>query len=205
VSGKTISEATRQAILDAALAHVQDRESLDFAQADIAAAAGVTRQTVFYAFGSRTGLLVAMVRHLDDLTDHVSRLRELSRGTRCDRELLRDYVDAYVDYLPLIYPVGVLLEAAALTDPAARAALDDRMKGALLSGFVAIMGRLAAAGLLAEGVSPESAAELAWSLVQFSEWRHLVVECGWHADAFRRSRHDLLERVLLAPARRSRR
>ena len=201
-SDKSISEATRNAILEATLRLLEERGSLDIPQAEIASAAGVSRQSLFYAFGSRTGLLIALVRRVDEGSVHVARLGVLSRGDRADRALLGEYVDVFIDYLPSVYPIGVLLDAAALTDADARAALDDRMKGALLGGLVTVMRRLEAAGWLAEGLDARTAAELVLSIVQFSAWRHLVVECGWSAEAFRTSRHLILDRVVLAAMQR---
>jgi AcrR family transcriptional regulator len=195
---KPITEETRDAILDATWSLIAERGQIDVSQAEIAAAAGVSRQTVYLAFGSRTGLLTAMTRRKDSQSDHAARLGEISRSNAAAPEDLLRYVGIWLDYLPMIYPVGILLDAAALTDPEAASAWDDRMKDALLMGLKRILRRLAAAGHLARGVDADRSAELVWSLMHPAAWRQLVVGCGWSAEAFRRSRLALIRQAVLA-------
>jgi AcrR family transcriptional regulator len=193
-----VSEQTRIAILDAAWKLVAERGRLDSGQSEIAARAGVSRQTVYLAFGGRAGLLRAMLRNHDRRSPQVARLTEVARGTGDRAEDLFAYVEAWIEYLPEIYPVGIHLDAASLGDAEAAAAWDDRMKTALLSGVRAITGRLEAAGRLASGCTAMTAADLAWSLIHPTAWRLLVVERGWSPEAFRASRIDLIRRALLA-------
>ena len=192
-----ISEETRTAILEAAWALMLEAKKPDIGQAEIAAKAGVSRQTIYMAFGNRAGLLTAMVRHVDTGTDHVQRLSAISHAAAATPEDFRRYLDIWLDYLPRIYPVAILLEAAALTDAAAQAALDDRMKDALLAGFKRMLGLLAKGGHLAPGLKPDAAAELVWSLVHLAMWRLLVVGCGWRPAEFRRSRLDRVWKAVL--------
>ncbi len=199
---KPISDKTRAAILDATWSLIADKKRLDVSQTEIAAAAGVSRQTIYLAFGNRAGLLTEMVRNKDIQSDHVARLGEISRtGTATPADLLR-YVAIWLDYLPLIYPVGILLDAAALTDPEAASAWDDRMKGALLAGLKRILGCLAKGGYLAPGWEPERAAELVWSLIHPASWRQLVDGCGWSVEEFRHSRIAIIESTLFTELRR---
>jgi AcrR family transcriptional regulator len=192
-----ITDATRKAILEATWSLIAKKRRLDVTQVDIAAAAGVSRQTVYLAFGDRAGLLTAMARNKDAETDHVARLGEISRAASATPEDFLRYLGIWLDYLPLIYPVGILLDAAALTDPGARSAWDDRMKGALLGGLKRIAGRLAKGGYLAADWDADRAAELVWSLAHPGSWRQLVVECGWSPEEFRRSRLEIVGRLLL--------
>ena len=74
---KLISEATRHAVLDAAWDLLADHQR-PATLSEVAAAAGVSRQTLFYAFGNRAGLLVAMVRHRDALGPHADRMKALA-------------------------------------------------------------------------------------------------------------------------------
>jgi AcrR family transcriptional regulator len=198
VPKQPITDETKTAILNAAWSLMAKRKRLDIGQAEIAAAAGVSRQTVYMAFGSRAKLLVAMVRNMDSRTDHVQRLGAISRAATADVADFLRYLDVWFDYLPLIYPVGILLDAAALTDTEAARAWDDRMKGALLAGLKRIFGHLAKAGQLAAGWTPDQAAELVWSLIHPAMWRMLVVGSGWSAADFRRSRLALIQSTVLA-------
>jgi len=195
---KPISQTTRAAILDSAWRLMAEKGWLDISQSEIAAAAGVSRQTVYMAFGNRTGLLTEMARNRDTRSDHVERLRAISTGSTVSRADFETYLNIWLDYLPLIYPVGILLDAVSLTDEEAAAAWDDRMKGALLAGLKRIFTRLARNGHLAAGWTATAAAELTWSLVHPTCWRLLVVGCGWSEERFRQSRFEIIRLSVLA-------
>ncbi|MCY1127668.1 TetR/AcrR family transcriptional regulator [Frigidibacter sp. RF13] len=180
---KSISTATKQAILDAAWDLISESGRADVAMAEVAKRAGVSRQALFYAFGGRSGLLLAMVRHKDTLTDHVTRLRQVAATPDPDPEVLVRFAEIWLDYLPVIYPVGILLDAASASDPEAAAAWDDRMKGALLGSFT----RLAIAVHARHPLPGEPAriAEAIWAQVHPTMFRRLVSDCGWKDRAFR--------------------
>jgi AcrR family transcriptional regulator len=198
---KTISEDTRRAVLDAAWELMSTQGRLDVGMAEIAQAAGVSRQTLFYAFGNRAGLLVAMVRHKDSLTDHVGRLAALARGEGSDATTLHAFLDVWLDYLPVVYPVAIQLEAGALTDTDAALAFADRFHNrGLRRGLELILGRMAAAGTLRPGQDPARLADLCLSLVLPSAWRALVVDGGWPPAAFAASRHALVDAALASAA-----
>jgi len=197
MKSKPISEATQNAVLETAWRLIAEKGRVDVSQAEIAAAAGVTRQTVFYAFGSRNGLLTAMVRHKDATSPALARL--VAEGTKPEFsvEQLFRFVAAWLDYLPDVFPVGALLDAAAMIDPEAKAAIEDRMVNTLLAGFKRRLGEMEAAGLLRQGLAADEAAETLWQAVHFSAWRLLVVERGWTPEAFRNNRMDLIKTMIL--------
>ena len=58
-------EETRARILETAWQQVRERGTADVTIAQIAAAAGVSRQLVYFHFANRAGLLTAMARHRD--------------------------------------------------------------------------------------------------------------------------------------------
>jgi AcrR family transcriptional regulator len=197
-----ISEDTRVAILDAAWDLIAASGRLDVGQAEIAAKAGVSRQTIYLAFGNRAGLLMAMLRNKDAKTRHVARLTEIAGRSSVRPETFLAYVETWLDYLPHIYPVGIQVDAAALNDREAAAAWDDRMK-ALLHGMKVLLNALEAAGALAEGYSAAHAADVVWSLIHPSAWRLLVIERGWKPGDFRKDRLRSIQQLLLRkPARR---
>jgi AcrR family transcriptional regulator len=190
---------TRARILEAAWTRVTERGRVDIPIAEIAREAGVTRQSVYLAFGNRTGLMIAMARHADDQSVHSHHLRAVAAGADDGPEALMAFVDAWLHHLPEIYPVGVLLGAAAITDPEAAAVFNDRMVGSLHARYRQVLSRLNAAGHLAAGYTPDTAADLAWSLTHIDAWRQLVVERGWTPEAFRADRAALIRATLLAP------
>lgn len=197
---KQVGDETRMAILDAAWTLMDEEGRLDVSQAEIAARAGVSRQSVYLAFGAKTGLLLAMVRNKDRRTPHVGRLREIANGQGDRVEDLVAFLDVWLDYLPAIYSVGIQLDAASLTESDAAAAWDSRMKAGLLTGFRLVFERLGRSGRLAEGWSPAEAADFAWSLTHPTAWRRLVAERGWTPDAFRRRQVETIRTLLVKSA-----
>lgn len=196
MSYKSIPEQTRAAVLDAAWDLIAETGRADVGMAAIAKRAGVSRQTLHLAFGDRAGLLHAMLRRMDRRSPEAAKLFGFAgRQIRSIDDFL-SLVDAWLDYLPIIYPVGIQLNAAGLNDEGAAAAWDDRMKGALLHSFGVTLEKVADKGLLDSGWSVGRAAEFAWSMVHPANWRLLVVECGWSAEEFRRSRHQAISLML---------
>jgi AcrR family transcriptional regulator len=201
-----LSPETSQAILDAAWRLICERGRADVSLGEIATAAGVTRQSIYIGFGGRAGLLIAMARNADNKSEHSRRMRAISDGAADNPQALHDYVEAWLAHLPEIYPVGVLLSAAAVTDGEAAAVFEDRMIASLHGRYRQILKRLARAGHLAEGWSAERAADLCWSLTHIEAWRQLVVERGWSPAAFLANRQAIIAGTVLrgrgsAPAR----
>ena len=192
-----LTSQTREAVLAAAWRLIVERSRVDVSLADIAAAAGVTRQSIYLGFGNRAGLLVAMARHADAQSAHARRMRAIALGAADRPEALLAFVRAWLQHLPEIYPVGMLLSAAAVTDPEAAEVFHDRMIGGLHTPYRTLLERLALAGHLARGLSAARAADLCWSLTHIDAWRHLVVERGWSPAAFRKDREALIGAMVL--------
>jgi AcrR family transcriptional regulator len=203
VTRKTIPPETRDLILDVAWDLLVDGRSAGFGMAAIAAQAGVSRQTLHLAFGDRAGMLLAMLRRKDRKTPEAARLYSVGQRPVETPEDFLSLVDAWLAYLPLIYPVGIQFDAESLHDKGAADAWDDRMKGTLLNGFRAKLGTLGQRGHLAPGWTADRAAEFAWSLVHPVNWRLLVVESGWSAEEFRQSRHQAMSQLLFVDGART--
>ncbi|MBX3607656.1 MAG: TetR family transcriptional regulator [Piscinibacter sp.] len=191
-----ISEETRANILEAAWNLMAGAHRLDAGMAEVAAAAGVTRQTLFLAFGNRAGLLVAMARHQDTRCDAVRAMRQIA-ATGADAAALHAFVGAWLKYLPIVYPVAIQLETGSLSDADANAAWQDRIfsQGVRL-GLDRILGQMAAGGGLRADQDPSRLADLCLTCLVPSTWRYLVVERGWTTEAFVRSRHLLIDALL---------
>jgi AcrR family transcriptional regulator len=193
-----ISDGTRATILEAAWNLMAEQRRLGASMAEIAAAAGVSRQTLFLAFGNRAGVLVAMARHQDTKGDHVRVMRQIA-ATGADVDSLHAFVDAWLDYLPVVYPVAIQLETESLSDVDANAAWHDRIfSQGVRMGLDRILGRMVAAGGLRSDQDPSRLADLCMTLLVPSAWRYLVVERGWTAEAFARSRHLVIDALLQA-------
>jgi AcrR family transcriptional regulator len=187
---------TRSSILDFAWAAVAETQKIDISMSEIARRAGVSRQTMYLAFENRAGLLEAMVAHKDatsPLVGAISSAREACDGSG---ESLLAFNRAWLAYLPEIYPVGSLLSAASISDPAAAHAWQSRMTR-LRQGLAYITTKTKEAGNLQQWLSATKAADICYSLTHAENWRILVVECGWTPQEFLETRIELIRRAVL--------
>ena len=184
---------TRDRILDEAWTLARSRGLGAVTMGEIAKAAGVSRQLMYFHFANRAGLLVAMTRRQDTR----SGFRERAWATR---ELepaaaLEALVRSWFEYLPEILPVTYALEAAAITGDDGADAWHDRMRE-LREAFRYATGRVA----LADDWTPDAAADWVWARVQPSHWRHLVDERGWPpADYVDRAVASILGEIVASP------
>jgi AcrR family transcriptional regulator len=172
---------TRARILDAAIREIGERHTAEVTIAQIAAAAGVSRQLVYFHFSNRAGLLTAMARHRDEAGGvlEAARLSRTMEPVAGFRHLLR----AWCAYMPTIEPLTSALEAALLSGDDGAVAWRERMADLREAMRIAV-DRIARRDVLAEGWTVDAAADWAWSRVQPSTWRHLVGERGWTQDEY---------------------
>jgi len=192
-----ISKATRNAILDAAWTLTVERQSLDLTQAEICRAAGVTRQTVYLAFGGLPGILDAMLDRQDEGSAELREMIALRERERPETEDFWRYIRLWLAYLPRIYPVAILLDAAARTDPSAARAYRTRMHDRFRAGLRRLLDPLARGGRLREGLDPEVATDIVWSQVHPTSWRLLVEERGWPPQEFGSRQEALIRAAIL--------
>jgi AcrR family transcriptional regulator len=167
---------TRTRILETAWRLVGERGLQDVTVADIAAASGVSRQLVYHHFDGRSGLLLAMARHHDEVTG-------FRRRVVASRELdpvdgLHTLLRLWLEYVPLILPVARALEAAAATGDEGGVAWRDRMDD-IRAAFRLAAERLEAGGRLAQPWTPDTAADWMTARTHVALWQQLVVERGW--------------------------
>lgn len=193
VYGVAISDrGTRSRILEAAWALVDEGgTTVGVTVAEIAAAAGVSRQLVYFHFENRAGLLMAMARHHDVRSGFAERVAAL--GELPPVEGLEGLVRAWCGYVPEILPVARALEAAEITGDEGGAAWRDRM-GDLWEALRAAVGRVDQAGRLAKGWTVETATDWVWARSHLTNWQHLVGERGWSAQDY----EELAVRSILA-------
>jgi AcrR family transcriptional regulator len=145
-------------------------------EVEVAAAAGVSRQLIYFHYQNRAGLLLAMARHQDRSSGFQ---REVAATRALDpvpgfETLLR----AWCGYLAEILPVARALEAAYITGDEGGDAWRDRMTE-LREAFRLALERIAAEGRLAPAWTGETAADWAWARVQPGSWAALVGMRGW--------------------------
>lgn len=188
---------TRSRILEAAWALILDRGTSGVTVAEIAAAASVSRQLVYFHFENRAGLLVAMTRHHDVKSGFLERVA--ASRSLAPVEGIEELLRAWYGYIPEILPVARALEAAVVTGDDGGAAWLDRMDD-LREAFRIAVERVEGTGRLAEGWTVEDATDWIWARSHLTTWQHLVGERGWSPEDYEeRSLRSILAEVL-APA-----
>ncbi len=163
--------------------------------AEIAAAARITRQSVYVHFGSRGQLLIALVRRADEREEIWEKFAKAMDATR-GSDRLDACLRVWFDFVPKIHPVARdLIRLRRLDEEAARA-WNDRMKE-LRKFFRTLVRGLSDEGLLAPGWTVSRAADFLWAGCSVQGWELLVQDCGWsHASASKAIRYSLARALL---------
>ena len=186
---------TRVRILSATVRMLEAQRGQGVRMGDIAKAAGISRQAVYLHFASRTDLLVAATRYLDDVLDLDRRLAA-SRAATSGNERLTLFIEFWGNYVPEIHGVAKALRSAPHTDEAAATAWEDRML-ALRDGCRAAIEALHADGKLAPEWTPQTATDVLWTMLSISNWENLTAECGWSAKQYIRLMTAAAKRTLV--------
>jgi len=167
----------------------------------VAAAAGVSVQSVYKAFGNKAALLkgvfdVAMAG--DD--EPVPMLQRAALGRIRDepdpRHKLRLYGEFVAEVSPRHVPVQLLAKAAAATDPEA-ASVWQQLQAERLAGLTLFARALHDAGHLRPDVPMEEARDLLWTCNSPETYDLLVLQRGWTPQRYGRWVADTLVAALL--------
>jgi len=192
----SIPSDTRTRILASALKLLEGKRGAMVRMSDIAKQAGVSRQALYLHFKSRTELLVAATRYIDEVKNIDERLL-LSRTTNSGIERLEAFIEAWGNYIPEIYGMGRALMAAKDTDDAAAQAWDGRMD-AVRQGCKAAVYALQQDNELAATFSTKQATDILWTLLSVRNWEQFTVECGWSQKKYIETITALAKRSLVA-------
>jgi AcrR family transcriptional regulator len=158
------SETTRK-ILDATLSCTETGS--DFSMADVASAAGLSRQAVYLHFPDRAGLLTALLART---------LAERPVTPIEDAPSARAALNALVARLAETYP---------RTWPVVRALGGDAADAGLAAACHVLAGRFREEGALAAHLAPQAAADLLSTLLSLAVWKELVVVRGWDSARYK--------------------
>jgi AcrR family transcriptional regulator len=186
---------TRSKILKSTVRMLEEQGGKGVRMGDIARESGISRQAVYLHFASRTDLLVAATRYLDEALDVDKRLAP-SRAATSGEERLSLYIDCWGNYIPAIYGVCKALMLARDSDEAAAAAWDDRM-AAMRDGCRAAIDALHADGTLAPEWTRQSATDSLWAMLQVPNWEALTIDCGWSTKQYVRGMTTIAERTFV--------
>ncbi len=185
---------TRAELLDAAWDLIS-QQGADVSVAKIAKAVGISRQTVYLHFGTRGGLLVALVRRADERFE-IKQKFDAALQLRNPSERVTMTLRAWLEFVPKIYPVAKDLIRLRETDPEAAAAWADRMEE-LREWLLELMLSVQQDGTLTDGLSSKEASQLFWAQTSVQVWGLLKYDCGWNEEAIATHLEEMLTQSLL--------
>lgn len=189
---------TRKRILDTSW-ELLEQQGSGITLAQVADRAGVSRQAVYLHFRDRTGLLIALVDHIDESLGRDD-LRAHIHGADTGVEGLRRWVTTMGWYTAKIDRVTEVLEGSQYMDPGLSAAWRDRMAGRR-EHVRRLVQRVADEGRLGEGWSPTSATELVYAVTMPAPWRELTRHLGWTSEQYAEHMWRLIASGVLAEDR----
>lgn len=189
---------TRSRILDASWKALESGDPRKSRMGDIAKAAGISRQALYLHFPSRTDLLVATARYLDEFHDVDLRL-QASRAATNGIERLDAFIAAWGNYIPKVHGVACAFIAMMPTDDAAAAAWKDRQR-AVRQGCKAAVLALSRDGSLYAEWDVTCATDWLWAHLSVENWERLVRDCGWEQDHYVETIQRIARQVLVASA-----
>ncbi|WP_430403855.1 TetR/AcrR family transcriptional regulator [Hyphomonas sp.] len=185
---------TRIRILKAALKRLEAADGDTVRVSDVAKEAGVTRQTLYLYFRTRTELLIAVTHYVDELNASDARLAA-SRTAPTGLARLEAYIDAWTAYIPEIYPVARALMA--MNEEDATAAWQQRMLD-MWEGCEAAIKRLKTDGQLSPDYGVKDASDLLWTLLSVRNWEHLRIDREWSQRKYVKHMQAIARRLLVA-------
>jgi AcrR family transcriptional regulator len=195
---------TRRAVLDAARALFLERGYARTTMTAVAAAAGVSVETIYLSVGSKAVVVRELVEiALSGTEEPVPALeRDWVRAFQAEpdpaRKIRLHAAPAISEMYRRVAPLWAVLLEAAPGDPELRALIDE-LNERRAGHMRLLVEDLAAAGGLKPGLSVEMAADVVWATNSAEFYLLLVRERGWDAAAFAQLLGDAWIALLLPP------
>lgn len=176
----------------------------------VAGEAGVAADTVLHVFGSKKGLLAAVL----DVTvggdeQPVAVLDrdgpQAMRRETDQRRQLQMFAAGMSAQLERVRPLDDILRSATAVDPDARELRDDVQRRQRRAAMTQVVTWLAANGELRDGMPIPQATDIVWTLTSPEVHQLLREQCGWTAEQYEEWLRATLESSLLAGRRTARR
>ena len=170
---------TRSRILEATwklMEENQVNQGKGVRMSDIAKLTGISRQALYLHFASRTELLVATVRYIDEIRGVEGKLEPWRNATTAE-QMIDEFIKFWASHVPEIFPVGKGLLEAKDTDEAAAETWDDRML-LVKNACQRIVNTLSQEGKLSSDLTKKDAVHILWTLLSIRNWEQLTIECG---------------------------
>lgn len=196
--------ATRQQVLAAAWRLFTTQGYAATTVAEVAAAAGVSVDTLYATIGRKSLLLREVVESAISGTPAavVADEREYVRRVQATEDpaaAIRIYADAITEMSPRTGPILAALRDAAGTDPAC-ALLHSEISGRRAANMLRFAAHLRRRDGLRAEVSDQYAADVIWATAGFEHYLQLVHERGWTPEEFGDYLAQTWTRTLLQPS-----
>jgi AcrR family transcriptional regulator len=177
------ARATRLRITKAAYTLFCERGYAGTTMADIAAAADVAVQTVYFTFHTKSELLskaydFAVLGENDPLPPELSPGNTAMKAESKIVPALHHAVEGIGTILTRATPLDTVVRASAGSDPET-AAIRARHEGWRAQGYRAMLDILSSKAQLRTGLSPERATQLLLLYIGMDVYRVLVIDFGW--------------------------
>jgi AcrR family transcriptional regulator len=191
------ASAAKVRILEAAHSLMQ-QGATHASMAEIAQAAGISRQAVYIHFGTREALLTALNQHMAQTCGIAEELRRIDAAAD-GIEALRMSASFQARLYPKVRAVVRALERAqGSNDEAAERVWQAQLRSDL-AGCRTTVARLDREQLLRPGLDVDTATDLLWALTSIPLWEELVLQRGWSAKRYERHVAELLIAGLVDP------
>jgi len=191
------AEETHQRLLAVARELFANRGYANTTLEMIAEAAEVSPKTVSAVFGSKRGILIAVVNpkafgaHVQQMLDELRTSADPSQRVSLVAQITRQAYEPLVSELELLRTAGAV--APELADLARQVETRRRQNQGRLVAY------LDEHQMLRQGLPLEEATDLLWTLTSYDLYRMLVVECRWEPVRYETWLAQLLIEHLLQP------
>jgi AcrR family transcriptional regulator len=193
---------SREAILDAASRRFLGEGFRATTISSIAVDAAVSVDTIYKAFGGKSGLVKALCERAlagSGTVPAETRSDELQAETQDPRRLLHELGRLTTEVAPRIAPLLLLLATAAETDQEA-ARLRAELDSSRLARMTRVATVLAGKVPLRADLSIHEAGQVMWTYSSPELYQLLVITCGWSPDRFGKFVGEALAAALLPDA-----
>lgn len=161
---------------------------------EIAEGAGVAPQTVYSVFGTKGGIVAAILEDLQETAGESTRIAEIVSEEDSHRQLR-----LFVSWIRAFFEQGAPVIRMVLTaqnDPDV-AAVADRGDQGRRDGTTRLAAMWASRGDLRDGIEHEDAAQRLWLLTSAEQYILATDKLGWNPDEYEQWLGDLLAQELL--------
>jgi AcrR family transcriptional regulator len=184
---------TRQRILDAARLLISRKGFADATFEAIAAEAGVAVPTVYAAFGSKSGIMQALIGRATFSDGYEKLVRESNASSDPEARLRIAAKIARGIFDSLRCEVEVLRGATAVAPEFIRER--EQVRYDRQAGLIHFLDKQ---GVLRSGTTASMARDILWTLTSYDIHRRLVVERNWSSDRYEKWLGDTLVATLLS-------